>query len=74
MARANADMTVVVCANRSCRILQVELSRANIAGPGPKVPAKGFGEPSCSVRTDGEFADALMRACGIDSKQRQLYV
>lgn len=77
MARENADVTVVVCANRRYRILQIELARNGIAEPGPKArsltdltrPAidwqalgKGFGIPGCSVRTDGEFADALMRA------------
>ncbi len=77
MARENADVTVVVCANRRYRILQVELARASIAEPGPKAQAltnltrpvidwaalaKGFGVPACSVRTDGELADALMRA------------
>ena len=77
MARESADVTVVVCANRRYRILQVELARAGIAHPGPKAQAltdltrpvidwaalaKGFGVPACSVRTDGEFADALIRA------------
>ena len=77
MARESADVTVVVCANRRYRILQVELARAGIAEPGPKAQAltdltrpvidwtalaRGFGMPACSVRTDGELADALMRA------------
>jgi acetolactate synthase-1/2/3 large subunit len=76
MARENTDVTVVVCANRRYRILQVELARAGVAHPGPKAQAltdltrpvidwaalaKGFGVPACSVRTDGEFADALIR-------------
>jgi acetolactate synthase-1/2/3 large subunit len=67
----------VVCANRRYRILQVELARAGIAEPGPKARAltdltrpmidwaalaKGFGMPACSVCTDGELADALVRA------------
>lgn len=77
MARESTDVTVVVCANRRYRILQVELARAGIAEPGPKAQAitdltrpvinwaalaKGFGVPACSVRTDEELADALMRA------------
>ena len=77
MARESADVTVVVCANRRYRILQAELARAGIVEPGPKAQAltdltrpvidwvalaKGFGVPACSVRTDGELADALGRA------------
>jgi len=77
MARESADVTVVVCANRRYRILQVELARAGIAEPGPKAQsltdltrpgidwaalAKGFGVPGCSVRSDDELADALMRS------------
>jgi acetolactate synthase I/II/III large subunit len=77
MARESADVTVVVCANRRYRILQAELARTGIIEPGPKAKAltdltrpvidwpalaKGFGMPGCSVRTDGELADALTRA------------
>jgi acetolactate synthase-1/2/3 large subunit len=77
MARESADVTVVVCANRRYRILQAELARAGVAEPGPKAQAltdltgpaidwaalaKGFGLPACSVGTDSELADALMRA------------
>ena len=77
MARESADVTVVVCANRRYRILQVELTRAGIAEPGPKAQsltdltrpviewdalAKGFGVTACSVHTDSELADSLMRA------------
>jgi len=77
MARENTDVTVVVCANRRYRILQAELARTGIAEPGPKAQAltdltrpvidwpalaKGFGVPGCSVHTDREFADALLRA------------
>jgi len=76
MARENTDVTVAVCANRRYRILKVELARAGVAHPGTKEQAltdltrpvidwaalaKGFGVPACSVRTDGEFADALIR-------------
>jgi acetolactate synthase-1/2/3 large subunit len=77
IARENADVTVVVCANRRYRILQVELQRSGIAEPGPKAQAltdltrpvidwaalaKGFGVPGCSVQTEDEFADALLRS------------
>jgi acetolactate synthase-1/2/3 large subunit len=76
MARENADVTIVVCANRRYHVLQAELARAGIAEPGPKAQAltdltrpvidwpalaKGFGVQGCSVHTDGEFADALLR-------------
>ena len=79
MARESTDVTIVVCANRCYRILQIELGRAGVAHPGPKAQAltdltrpvidwvalaKGFGVPAYSVRTDGEFADALIRAFG----------
>ena len=77
MAREGTDVTVVVCANHRYRILQAELTRAGIPVPGPKAQsltdlsppridwtalARGFGLPACSVRTDGELADALGRA------------
>jgi acetolactate synthase-1/2/3 large subunit len=77
MARESADVTVVVCANRRYRILQIELARAGIQKPGPKALsltdltqpiidwsalAKGFGLPACSVQTDTELADARARS------------
>jgi acetolactate synthase-1/2/3 large subunit len=77
MARESADVTVVVCANRRYRILQVELARAGVAQPGAKAQAltdltrpvidwtslaKGFGMPACRVRTDSELAGAFKRA------------
>ena len=77
MARESADVTVVVCANRRYRILQAELARAGLEEPGPKARAltdltgpvidwselaKGFGLPACTVVTDSELAEALMRA------------
>jgi acetolactate synthase I/II/III large subunit len=77
IARENADVTVVVCANRRYRILQIELARAGITEPSPKVLsltdltspvidwsalAKGFGVPASRVHTDGEFGDALQCA------------
>lgn len=77
MAREGTDVTVVVCANRRYRILQVELARAGIIEPGPKALAltdltqpvidwsalaKGFGLPACTVQTGEELADALARS------------
>jgi len=76
MARESANVTVVICANRRYRILQIELARATRV-PGPKglaltdlarpvidwvELAQGFGVPACSVRTDSEFAVAFSRA------------
>ena len=77
MARESTDVTVVVCANRRYKILQIELERAGITEPGPDVKAlteltrptidwvsiaKGFGVPGCSVQTDEELAAALRRS------------
>ncbi len=77
MARESADVTVVVCANRRYRILQIELTRAGITEPGPGVQAltdltrpvidwvslaTGFGVPARRVHADGELADALVRS------------
>jgi len=77
MAREGTDVTVVVCANRRYRILQIELARAGITKPGLQVQAltdltrpvidwtalaKGFGVPACSVHTDEELANALVRS------------
>jgi acetolactate synthase I/II/III large subunit len=81
MARESADVTIVVCANRSYRILQAELARAGIEEPGPKARAltdlnrptidwtglaQGFGIPACSVYTVTELADALKRVLDED--------
>jgi acetolactate synthase I/II/III large subunit len=77
MAREQLDVTVVVCANRAYRILQLELARAGIAEPGPKARAltdlgqpdldwvslaRGFGVPASRVETADALADALRRA------------
>jgi acetolactate synthase-1/2/3 large subunit len=77
MAREAADVTVVVCANRCYRILQIELARAMRGEPGPEAKAltelarptmdwaalaKGFGVPACTVSTDMELGDALARS------------
>jgi acetolactate synthase-1/2/3 large subunit len=72
MAREGLDVAVVICANRSYRILQVELARAGIAEPGPAARAlaelrppeldwsalaRGLGVPAVRV---GD-ADALVK-------------
>jgi len=77
MAREALDVTVVICANRAYRILQVELARAGIAEPGPKArsltqlgpppvdwvaAARAFGVPGTSVRSAEELAQALQRS------------
>ncbi|MDZ7596814.1 MAG: thiamine pyrophosphate-dependent enzyme [Desulfobacterales bacterium] len=70
MARESAEVTVVLCANRRCRILQTELARTGIARSRTKALAitdltrpvidwvslaKGFGVPACRAGTDDEF-------------------
>ena len=75
MARESTDVTIVVCANRQYRILQIELMKA-VTIPGPKALAltelirppinwidlaKGFGIPACIVHTNSELATALTR-------------
>jgi acetolactate synthase I/II/III large subunit len=77
MAREALDVTVVVCANRVYRILQVELARAGIAEPGPAArgltqlgppvldwvaAARAFGVPGTSVTSADALADALRRS------------
>ncbi|MCP9889385.1 acetolactate synthase large subunit [Cyanobium sp. ATX 6A2] len=76
MVREQVDVTVVVCANRCYRILQVELARAGCREPGPTASslteltrpeiawtdlAKGFGMPACRVHSEVEFVKALGR-------------
>jgi acetolactate synthase I/II/III large subunit len=70
-------VTVLICANRVYRILQVELARAGVAEPGPAArglvqlgppapdwvaAARAFGVPATSVSTADALADALRRA------------
>ena len=77
MAREGLDVTVVICANRTYRILQVELARAGIAEPGPAArrltqlgpppidwvaAARAFGVPGTSARSGEELAQALQRS------------
>jgi acetolactate synthase-1/2/3 large subunit len=77
MARESLDVLVVVCANRSYRILQIELARAGVAEPGPQARrlvelahpeldwtalARGMGVPAVRVAEAGPFAVELARA------------
>jgi acetolactate synthase I/II/III large subunit len=77
MAREGLDVTVVICANRVYRILQVELARAGVAEPGPEArrltqlgpppldwvaAARGFGVPGTSASSAEAFAEALRRS------------
>jgi acetolactate synthase-1/2/3 large subunit len=77
MAREGLDVTVVICANRVYRILQVELARAGVAEPGPAAQAltqlgpppldwvaaaRGFGVPGTRVESADAFRAALGRA------------
>ncbi len=77
MARESLDVTVVICANRAYRILQIELARAGALEPGPTAraltqlgppvidwvaAARGFGLPGRRVETGEALADALARA------------
>ena len=79
MARESLDVTVVVCANRAYRILQVELARAGVAEPGPAArslvqlgppvvdwvaAARAFGVPGSRVTTADGLADALRASLG----------
>ena len=77
MARESLDVTVVVCANRRYRILQVELQRAGITEPGPAATsltdlgdptidwvqtARGFGVPAVQVSTAYSLVEELRRS------------
>lgn len=77
MAREGLDVTTVVCANRSYRILRFEIGRAGIAEPGPSALAltdlarpavdwtalaRGFGVPASRATTADELAGALERS------------
>jgi acetolactate synthase-1/2/3 large subunit len=77
MARESLDVTVVICANRSYRILQVELARAGVPEPGRAAAsltdlghpdldwpslARGMGVPGERAETADELVHALDRA------------
>jgi len=76
-AHEGLNVTTVVCANRSYRILRIELERAGIAEPGPNALAltgferpapdwvalgRGFGVPAERVETAEALKTALQRA------------
>lgn len=76
MAREQLDVTVVVCANRAYRILQVELHRTGNDDPGPEARAltdlghpdldwvslaRGFGVEATRATTSEELRDGLAR-------------
>jgi acetolactate synthase-1/2/3 large subunit len=77
MARESLDVTVVICANRAYRILQVELARAGVPEPGPTArsltqlgpppvdwvaAARSFGVPGERVTQAEALAEALGRS------------
>jgi len=77
MARENLDVTVVVFANHSYRILNIEMGRTGAGNPGPSASklldlgnpkidwvslAKGLGLPAVRCTTAEEFDDAFARA------------
>ncbi len=74
MAREGLDVTVVVFANRSYRILHGELTNVGVANPGPRAVdmltldrpelrwvdlARGMGVEGCRVEDTADLADAL---------------
>jgi acetolactate synthase I/II/III large subunit len=77
MAREQLDVVTIVCANRSYRILQVELARAGITAPGPAANAlatlappeldwtalaAGLGVPAVRVDSADTLVKELSRA------------
>ncbi|MFQ5513246.1 MAG: acetolactate synthase large subunit [Myxococcota bacterium] len=76
-AREGLDVTTVICANRSYRILRIELDRAAIGEPGPRALdltdlsrptlnwvslGQGMGVPSVCVETTDALVTELRRA------------
>jgi acetolactate synthase I/II/III large subunit len=76
-AREGLDVTTIICANRSYRILQIELARAGAATPGPQAAAltdlshpelnwvdmaQGMGVPGTRVETADLLVQHLERA------------
>ena len=77
LARESLDVVVVICANRRYRILQLELARAGVRGPGRNARvltelsepapdwtalARGMGVPGVRAETADALSDALGRA------------
>jgi len=76
-AREGLHVTTLICANRSYRILQVELARSGVAEPGPRARAltslsapdvdwvalaRGYGVPGVRVESAEDLARELPRA------------
>ena len=76
-AREGLDVVTLICANRSYRILQIEMARAGITEPGPTARSltdlgnppidwvelsRGFGVPGVRAETCDELIHALRRA------------
>ena len=76
-ARESLDVVTLICANRSYRILQIEMARAGIAEPGPAARsltdlgnpeiswvdlARGFGVPALRAESCDELIGALGRS------------
>lgn len=81
MAREGLDVTVVICANRSYRILEFELLRAGVTEPGPAASsltglgsppvdwvslARGYGVDAVAASTADELVAALGRSFAAD--------
>jgi acetolactate synthase-1/2/3 large subunit len=79
MAREGLDVTVVIFANRSYRILHGELTNVGVANPGPRAVdmltldrpelrwvdlARGMGVEGCRAESAAELADALGAGLG----------
>jgi acetolactate synthase-1/2/3 large subunit len=77
MAREKLNVTVLLCSNRSYRILKAELERAGVERPGENAGAlldlkdpsmdwvkiaEGLGVEACSVSETSELASALKKA------------
>ena len=77
MARERLDVTVIVCANRTYQILNIELGRVGALNPGPKTLAmldlhdpeldfvklaQGMGVPASRAATTTEFAAQFAEA------------
>ena len=81
MAREGLDVTVVIFANRSYRILHGELKNVGAANPGPRARdmltldrpelswvdmARGMGVEGCRVESNADLADALRAGLASD--------